>query len=204
MTTVLLCDDHRVVRAALALLLESLPGVHVVPAGSGEEVLAVYPSLRPEAVLLDVRLPGRDGVDTAVTLLGEHPDAHVLILTGEVREEERLRALRSGVLGYLDKAVPPEELCAGVLAVAVGQDLLDRSARRALEQRVPTPRLVLSDRELQVLHGMAAGRSNAQIGRDLWVSEDTVKVHAKRLFAKTGVHDRAAAVAWAFRTGVLA
>ena len=85
-----------------------------------------------------------------------------------------------------------------------GGDLLSRAQRRALEQHAPPVATLLSPRELQVLEGMAAGQSNAEIGRTLWLSEDTVKVHAKKLFAKTGVHDRAAAVAWAFRSGVLA
>lgn len=205
MTTVLLCDDHRVVREALAAMLATVAGVATVEqAGSGEEVLARYPALRPAAVLLDVRLPGLDGVATAVRLLGEHPDAQVLLLTGEVREEERLRALRSGVRGYLAKDVAAERLRAALATVVAGGDLLSKAQRRALELHEPRPATLLSPRELQVLEGMAAGRSNAEIGRTLWLSEDTVKVHAKKLFAKTGVHDRAAAVAWAFRSGVLA
>lgn len=205
MTTVLLCDDHRVVREALASLLVSVAGVATVEqAGSGEEVLARYPALRPGAVLLDVRLPGLDGVTTAVRLLGEHPEARVLLLTGEVREEERLRALRSGARGYLAKDVDAEQLRAALATVVAGGDLLSKAQRRALELHEPKPVTLLSPREMQVLEGMAAGRSNAEIGRTLWLSEDTVKVHAKKLFAKTGVHDRAAAVAWAFRSGVLA
>jgi DNA-binding NarL/FixJ family response regulator len=205
MTTVLLCDDHRVVREALASMLADAPGVDAVDqAGSGEEVLARYPATQPDAVLLDVRLPGIDGVTTAVRLLGEHPRARVVLLTGEVREEERLRALRSGALGYLAKDVDSEALRAALQTVLDGGDLLTRAQRRALEQHAPPAVALLSPRELQVLEGMAAGQSNAEIGRTLWLSEDTVKVHAKKLFAKTGVHDRAAAVAWAFRSGVLA
>lgn len=205
MTTVLLCDDHRVVREALASMLVGVAGVATVEqAGSGEEVLARYPVLKPAAVLLDVRLPGLDGVATAARLLADHPEAQVLLLTGEVREEERVRALRSGARGYLAKDVDAEQLRAALAVVVDGGDLLSRAQRRALELHEPKPVTLLSPREMQVLEGMAAGRSNAEIGRSLWLSEDTVKVHAKKLFAKTGVHDRAAAVAWAFRCGLLA
>lgn len=203
MSTLLLCDDHRVVREALADLLASVPGItEVSQAGSSEEVLARYPVLLPGAVLMDVRLPGVDGVTATIQLLKEHPDARVLLLSGEVREDDRLRALKAGAKGFLPKDIDAVGLTDALSLVLSGGDLLSAAQRRALLSE--RPRLTLSPRELQVLEGMAAGRSNAEIGRSLWLSEDTVKVHAKKLFAKTGVHDRAAAVAWAFRSGVLA
>jgi DNA-binding NarL/FixJ family response regulator len=202
MSTLLLCDDHRVVREALADLLTGVPGVtHVSQAGSAEEVLARYPALQPGVVVMDVRLPGVDGVTATVQLLKEQPAAKVVLLSGEVREDDRLRALKAGALGFLPKDIDAVGLTDALSLVLAGGDLLSPAQRRALANE--RPRLTLSPRELQVLEGMAAGRSNAEIGRSLWLSEDTVKVHAKKLFAKTGVHDRAAAVAWAFRSGVL-
>ncbi|MCU1692282.1 MAG: DNA-binding response regulator [Frankiales bacterium] len=205
MSTLLLCDDHRVVREALAGVLARVEGLTTVhQAGSGEEVLALYPTLRPDAVLLDVRMPGLDGVEVVVRLRGEDPDARVLLLSGEAREEDRVRGLRAGAVGFLPKDVDAAGLCGAVARVLAGEDLLTRAQRRAVASAEPVAcGPALSPRELQVLEGMAAGRSNAEIGRTLWVSEDTVKVHAKKLFVKTGVHDRAAAVAWAFRRGVL-
>lgn len=203
MSTLLLCDDHRVVREALADLLSSLPGVTAVTqAGSGEEVLARYPTLQPDLVLMDVRLPGLDGTTVTVQLLKDFPDARVLLLTADIRDDDRLRALKAGARGVLAKDVDAAGLLDAVERVVQGGDLLTPAQRRSVEQE--RPRMTLSPRELQVLEGMAAGQSNAEIGRSLWLSEDTVKVHAKKLFAKTGVHDRAAAVAWAFRSGVLA
>jgi DNA-binding NarL/FixJ family response regulator len=203
MSTLLLCDDHRVVREALADLLATAPGVTAVgQAGSAEEVLARFPALLPDLVIMDVRLPGLDGVSATCQLLREHPQARVLLLSGEVREDDRLRALKAGALGFLPKDVDAVGLTEALAVLLSGGDLLTPAQRRALQHE--RPRLTLSPRELQVLEGMAAGRSNAEIGRSLWLSEDTVKVHAKKLFAKTGVHDRAAAVAWAFRSGVLA
>ena len=204
MSTIMLCDDHRVVREALALLLLTLDGVTAVEqAGSGEEVLARYPALRPDVVLMDVRMPGLDGVTAAVRLLDDHPGARVIMLSGEAREEDRHRALKAGALGFVPKDVDAASLGRAVAHVLEGGDLLNRAQRRALEAVAERPGVVLSPRELQVLQGMSEGRSNAEIGRQLWLSEDTIKVHAKKLYAKTGVHDRAAAVAWAFRAGVL-
>ena len=204
MSTIMLCDDHRVVREALAGLLLSVEGVtRVEQAGSGEEVLARYPALRPDVVLMDIRMPGLDGVSATVKLLTDSPDARVLMLSGEARVEERHRALKAGAKGFVPKDVDADSLRSAVAHVIDGGDLLSRAQRRALDAVVERPGIVLSPRELQVLHGMASGQSNAEIGRSLWLSEDTIKVHAKKLFAKTGVHDRAAAVAWGFRAGVL-
>ncbi len=206
MSSLLLCDDHRVVREALAGMLARVPGLTTVhQAGSGEEVLALYPALKPDAVVLDVRMPGLDGVEVTARLLADHPGARVLLLSGEAREDDRVRALRSGAVGFLVKDIDADGLCDAVARTLAGEDLLSRAQRRTLMASEPVAcGPALSPRELQVLEGMAAGRSNREIGRSLWVSEDTVKVHAKKLFVKTGVHDRAAAVAWAFRRGVLA
>ena len=204
MSSLLLVDDHRVVREALAALLTAVDGLTTVhQAGTGQEALARYAALRPDAVVLDVRMPGLDGVTVTSRLLQDHPDAKVLLLSGESREEDRTRGLRAGALGFLAKDVDAAGLCRAVVSLLAGEDQLTRAQRRALAAEPLASGPTLSPRELQVLEGMAAGQSNREIGRSLWVSEDTVKVHAKKLFVKTGVHDRAAAVAWAFRQGVL-
>lgn len=204
MSALLLVDDHRVVREALAAMLTAVDGLTTVhQAGTGEEALARYAALRPDAVVLDVRMPGLDGIEVTRRLLQEDPAARVLLLSGEAREDDRSRGLRAGALAFLVKDVDAAGLCAAVAALLAGEDQLSKAQRRALASEPLTTGPQLSPRELQVLEGMAAGRSNAEIGRTLWVSEDTVKVHAKKLFVKTGVHDRAAAVAWAFRRGVL-
>ena len=204
MPVLLLVDDHRVVREALAAMLTAVDGLTTVhQAGTGEEALARYSALRPDAVVLDVRMPGLDGIEVTRRLLQEDPAARVLLLSGEGREDDRSRGLRAGALAFLAKDVDAAGLCAAVAALIAGEDQLSRAQRRSLASEPLTTGPQLSPRELQVLEGMAAGRSNAEIGRTLWVSEDTVKVHAKKLFVKTGVHDRAAAVAWGFRGGVL-
>lgn len=204
MSSLLLVDDHRVVREALAAMLSAVDGLTTVhQAGTGDEALARYAALRPDGVVLDVRMPGLDGVSVTTRLLQEHPQARVLLLSGEAREEDRARGLRAGARGFLAKDVDAAGLCLAVAGLLAGEDQLTRAQRRALACEPPASGPALSPRELQVLQGMAAGQSNREIGKSLWVSEDTVKVHAKKLFVKTGVHDRAAAVAWAFRRGVL-
>ena len=204
MSALLLVDDHRVVREALAAMLVAVDGLTTVhQAGTGEEALARYAALRPDAVVLDVRMPGLDGIEVTRRLMQEDPAAKVLLLSGEARDEDRSRGLRAGALAFLAKDVDATGLRTAVAALLAGEDQLSKAQRRALASEPLPSGPQLSPRELQVLEGMAAGRSNAEIGRTLWVSEDTVKVHAKKLFVKTGVHDRAAAVAWAFRRGVL-
>ena len=202
MTTIMLCDDHRMVRQALADALSRLPEVtEVFQAGTVDEVLVRYASVRPDCLVMDVHLPGVDGVVGAIELLRAHPEARILLLAAEVSEDERLRALNAGVKGVMLKEDDEAELAEAVCLIASGGDLLTHAQRRMLQ--VPRPRTNLSPRELQVVTGMAAGQSNAQIARDLWLAEDTVKAHAKKLFLKCGVNDRSAAVAWAFRSGVL-
>ena len=204
MSSLLLVDDHRVVREALAALLGAVDGLTTVhQAGTGDEALARYAVLQPDGVVLDVRMPGLDGVSVTTRLLKEHPQARVLLLSGEAREQDRARGLRAGARGFLAKDVDAAGLCRAVAGLLAGEDQLTRAQRRALASEPLASGPALSPRELQVLEGMAAGQSNREIGKSLWVSEDTVKVHAKKLFVKTGVHDRAAAVAWAFRRGVL-
>lgn len=202
MSSILLCDDHRLVRQALAGALSRLPGVtEVFQAGSVDEVLVRYASLQPDCIVMDVHLPGTDGVTGSMELLRAHPEAHILLLAAEISDDERLRALNAGVKGVMLKEVDETELAEAVCHIMAGGDLLTHAQRRMLQR--PRPRTNLSPRELQVVTGMAAGRSNAEIARELWLAEDTVKAHAKKLFLKCGVNDRSAAVAWAFRSGVL-
>ena len=133
MTTLLLVDDHRVVREALAAMLTAVDGLTAVhQAGTGEEALARYAALRPDGVVLDVRMPGLDGIEVTTQLLKEHPAARVLLLSGEAREEDRARGLRAGALGFLVKDVDAAGLCRAVSALLAGEDLLTRAQRRAL------------------------------------------------------------------------
>jgi DNA-binding NarL/FixJ family response regulator len=200
-TTVLICDDLRAVREGLRRSVESLPGVaRVDTVASGEEVLARWPSERHDLVLMDVQMPGLGGVETARRLVHQHPEANVVMLTLASDREAAAAAIASGARGFLHKDVSREELSAtvaNVLTVSALAPALFPSQARPFDEDAP----VLTEREQQVLSGMAKGKSNAQIGRDLYLSEDTIKTHARRLFRKLEVGDRAQAVAAGFRYG---
>ncbi len=202
MTTVCVCDDSPLARESLRRAVASLPGVErVSAAASGEEMLARFSVERPDLVLVDVRMPGIGGVEAARRLLSLHPSAAVLMLTMAEDTDGVARAVAHGARGYLRKDATREEMSATVV-----QALNDRlrpgtpAVRRPEDRAVPP---ALSERELQVLGGMSRGRSNAEIGRELYLSEDTVKTHARRLFRKLGAADRAHAVALGFRWGLV-
>jgi DNA-binding NarL/FixJ family response regulator len=207
-TTVLICDDHRIVREGLRQFVAGVPGVDKVEtAASGEEVLARYPHEHPDLVLMDVRMPGLGGLETTRRLVAQYPRAKVIMLTAADDRDQVAAAVTSGARGYLLKDVSHEELCAAVAHALDGLDLVEPSLRRALVSREPVrtgpPQAQLTERELQVLTGMSRGKSNSAIGRELYLSEDTVKTHARRLFRKLGVNDRAQAVALGFRRGLV-
>jgi DNA-binding NarL/FixJ family response regulator len=198
-TTVLVCDDSPLAREALRRAVATVPGVdRVSVAGSGEEGLVRFGADSPDLVLLDVRMPGIGGVEAARRILSIAPQAGVIMMTMAEDVEGVARAVNAGARGYLVKDASREEL-----TTMVTQALADAAARSvprmAVDGNVPT----LTERELQVLRGMGRGRSNAEIGRELYLSEDTVKTHARRLFRKLGAADRAQAVAKGFRWGLV-
>ncbi|MFN2537486.1 MAG: response regulator [Mycobacteriales bacterium] len=208
MTTVLICDDHRIVREGLRQFVAGVPGVDKVEtAASGEEVLARYPHEHPDLVLMDVRMPGLGGLEATRRLVQQFPEAKVIMLTAADDRDQVAAAVSSGARGYLLKDVSHEELCAAVAHALDGIDLVEPTLRRALASRDTArstpPQAQLTERELQVLTGMSQGKSNSAIGRELYLSEDTVKTHARRLFRKLGVNDRAQAVALGFRRGLV-
>ncbi len=201
MATVLVCDDSPLAREALRRAVASVPGVErVLVAGSGEECLARYSSERPELVLVDVRMPGIGGVEAARRILGAVPQAAVIMMTMAEDVEGVARAVNAGSRGYLVKDASREELVA-----MVTQALHDVAARQVPRTRHDADGTLpaLTERELQVLRGMGRGRSNGEIGKELYLSEDTVKTHARRLFRKLGAADRAQAVAMGFRWGLV-
>ena len=202
MTTVLVCDDSPLAREALRRAVATIPGVdRVSVAGSGEEGLVRWGAEQPDLVLLDVRMPGIGGVETARRILTASPQAGVIMMTMAEDVEGVARAVNAGARGYLVKDASREELSA-----MVTQALADSSARRTAPRARPDSpggMPVLTERELQVLRGMGRGRSNSEIGKELYLSEDTVKTHARRLFRKLGAADRAQAVAMGFRWGLV-
>ena len=204
MTTVLVCDDAPLAREAVRRAVASVPGVdRVSAAGSGEEVLARYPLERPNVVLMDVRMPGMGGVEATRRLMAAHPGAVVVMLTMGEDIEGVAAAVAVGARGYMVKDASREET-ATMLSLAATRAGAPRSGNVvALPVRPMAGGPSLSGREVEVLEGMSRGKSNAQIGRELYLSEDTVKTHARRMFRKMGAADRAQAVALGFRWGLL-
>lgn len=207
MATVLVCDDAPLARETVRRVLASVPGVErVSAAGSGEEVLARFPLERPDLVLMDVRMPGMGGVEATRRLTSSNPHAIVVMLTMGEDVDAVAAAVAVGAHGYLPKDATREEAATVVnMALAHAPGGSPQAAWAGPVRTLPAPAEVpaLTEREVEVLDGMSQGRSNAEIGKALFLSEDTVKTHARRLFRKMGAADRAQAVALGFRWGLL-
>jgi DNA-binding NarL/FixJ family response regulator len=205
MIRLLIADDHPVVRDGLSAMFAAAPGFTVVgQAGDGAEVVRMARALSPDLILMDLRMPGVDGL-AAITELARlgHP-ARVLVLTTYDNDAHVLPAIEAGATGYLLKDSPREELLRGARAAARGETVLSPSVAGRLVNRVRTPApQLLSQRELEVLQLVAAGNSNRQAAAHLFITEATVKSHLLNIYAKLGVSDRAAAVAEAFNRRLL-
>jgi DNA-binding NarL/FixJ family response regulator len=200
-TTVLICDDHRRFRDQLRRFVAAVPGVdRVATADTSAEAFTRFAAERPELVLLDVAMPDLGGPETARRLVAAHPGANVVMLAGSNDHERLAEALSGGARGYLTKDVSVEELGAALAHVF---DAGARPRQHVPATQAPVIDPPLTERERQVLDGMSRGKTNNEIGRELFLSEDTVKTHARRLFRKLGVNERALAVALGFRSGLV-
>jgi len=202
---VLVVDDHQVVRQGLRAFLESQDDIEVVgEAADGAECVAAAERLRPDVVLLDLRMPGSDGLD-ALRALQEHANpARVLVVTSFTEPAAVLPAVRAGAAGYVYKNVDPQALAAAIRAVHAGHVLLHPDVAGLLAAGEPDPGGIrLTARERQVLAAMARGQSNREIARSLAVAEKTVKTHVSSVLAKLGVQDRTQAALYAVRTGLV-
>lgn len=205
MIAVLLVDDHPVVREGLRGMLETEPDLTVVgEASSGDEAVAQNRAKRPDVILMDLRMPGLDGVGATRKILAETPERRVVVLTTYETDADILRAVEAGAAGYLLKDTTRAELSGAIRAAARGETVLAPSVAGKLVRRVrnPAPQ-ALSARETEVLRLVAQGHTNADIGRALHISEATVKTHLLRMFAKLDVSDRTAAVTTAMSLGLL-
>lgn len=205
MIRLLIVDDHPVVRDGLRGMFAGDERFQVVgEAGNGHEALAVARSVSPDVVLMDLRMPGMDGVTTIRTLAEQGSAARVLVLTTYDTDSDVLPAIKAGATGYLLKDTPREELFRAVAAAHRGESVLSPAVAGRLMGNLRSPaREPLSQRELEVLTLISQGCSNRETATKLFISEATVKTHLLHVYAKLGVRDRAAAVATAFERGLL-
>jgi DNA-binding NarL/FixJ family response regulator len=211
-TRVLLADDQRVVREGLSMLLGLLPGIEVVgTAADGEEAFTMALELRPDVVLMDLRMPRCDGIEATRRLRDARPETKVIALTTYADDASVLAAIRAGARGFLTKDAGAEEIQEAIGAVARGEAALDPAVQRhvvaalSADDAPDSPALPdgLTAREAEVLALIAEGLSNAEIAERLVVSPATVKSHINHLFAKANLRDRAQAVTYAYRHGLI-
>jgi DNA-binding NarL/FixJ family response regulator len=202
---VLLADDHPVVRQGLPGMLAAEPGIEVVAeAASGPEAVDLARVTAPDVVLMDLRMPGGGGVPAIKQLADELPDVRVVVLTTYDTDADILRAVEAGATGYLLKDTPRAQLADAIRAAAQGQTVLTPAVAGRLMRRMRLTRPeTLSAREVAVLGHAGRGLTNAEIGRELFISEATVKTHLLRACAKLGVSGRTAAVTKAIENGDL-
>lgn len=215
---VLLVDDHDLVRTGFRTILESEPGIEVVgEARDGAEAIAEEESLRPHVVCMDVQMPGMDGLEATRRIVAERQaraeaSGGVLVLTTFDRDDYLFAALDAGASGFLLKNASPEKLVEAVLIVAQGDALLAPDVTRRVIERATVARegspsvderlADLTERETEVLRLLARGLSNAEIARELWLGEATVKTHVSKVLLKLGLRDRVHAVVFAYENGV--
>lgn len=202
---VLIVDDHPVVRAGIEGMLASQPDLEIVgQAADGAGAVALCADLHPAVVLMDLRMAGMDGVAATRAIKSRFPAIQVLVLTTYDSDADILRAIEAGATGYLLKDTPREQLFQAIRAAARGEAALAPTVAARLMTRMRAPaEEALSAREIEVLAQVARGASNRQVGRELHISEATVKTHLIHIFDKLGVADRTAAVTAALERGIL-
>ncbi|MET0555371.1 MAG: response regulator transcription factor [Vicinamibacteria bacterium] len=195
-------DDHPLMREGIAAVVASQADLQLVAAaGSGREALLSFREHRPDVTLMDLRLPDMSGIDALSAIRAEFPDARVVILTTFEGDVEIQRALSAGARGYLLKSMPPREMVEAIRQVHAGRKRIPPQVAAHIAEHLGEERLTA--REIEVLQRLAGGNRNKDIAEQLFISEETVKVHVKHLMDKLGASDRTQAVAIALRRGII-
>ena len=199
---ILTVDDHHLIREGIATVIGSQRDMELIAQASGGiEAIQLYRQHRPDITLMDFRLPGMSGIDATIEICAEFPDARIIILTTFDGDVEVQRALEAGACGYFLKSLPADELIKAIRDVHSGKKRIQTELAARMVEHMGEDRVTA--REIQVLENVAAGQHNREIGERLFISEETVKVHLKRIMAKLGARDRTHAVAIANRRGVV-
>ena len=199
---ILVVEDHHVVRQGIVALLKTVPDMEVIAeASNGLQAVELFRQYQPDVTLMDLRLPVLSGVDAIRQIRTEFSSARIIVLTTFDGDEDIYRALQAGARGYLLKDMFGDELMESIRAVHAGKSQIPAAIAQRLAERVSAPDL--TTREMDVLRQIVAGKSNKEIGRDLFISEATVKTHVNSLLSKLGVSDRTQAATTALQRGLV-
>jgi NarL family two-component system response regulator LiaR len=206
---ILLADDHAILRKGIRALLSTEPDIEVVgEAGDGAEALAQAQALQPDVILMDLVMPGMDGIEATHQIVTRQPDARILVLTSFVADDKVFPAIKAGALGYILKDTGPDELVRAIRQVHRGQPTMEAEiARKVLFELAQPPRQPptvdpLTARELEVLRLLAQGKSNREIAEDLVLSEMTVRTHVSNILGKLHLASRTQAALYALKEGL--
>lgn len=201
----IIVDDHPVVRAGISGMLAGHPDLEIVgEAETGQEAVELAGTLKPDVVLMDLRMPGMEGVEATEQIKAQHPEINILVLTTYDTDADIFRAIEAGATGYMLKDSPRDDLHRAILAAARGESVLAPVVASRLMNRMTTPASdQLSSREIEVLELVAQGNTNREIGAHLKISEATVKTHLVHIYEKLQVPDRAAAATKALAKGII-
>lgn len=210
-TTILLAEDHIVTRLGLRMFLEGSPNITVVgEAGDGKEAVELVGKLNPDVVLMDVSMPGMDGIEAARILKERNPDTKIVMMTSSKSEDDIFASLSAGVNAYCTKEVSDDRLLTAIATVQRGDLWIDASVAGKVLGALPNPQTItesdhqsLSERELEVLRLLVEGISNAEISKRLYITNNTVKSHIKHILDKLSVSDRTQAAVKAIREGLV-
>jgi DNA-binding NarL/FixJ family response regulator len=199
---ILTVDDHPLLREGVASMINAEPDMRIVAeADSGAEAIKQFRSCRPDVTLMDLQMPGMNGVDAIKAIRGEFEDARIIVLTTYTGDVQVLQALKAGAAGYLLKSALRTELLNAIRAVHTGERHVSASIASEIAQHIGE--VALSERELEVLRKVAAGNSNKQVAAQLGISEDTAKAHMKNILSKLNANDRTHAVTIAVKRGII-
>jgi DNA-binding NarL/FixJ family response regulator len=199
---VLSVDDHPLVREGIGTIINGQADMSLAgTASNGREGIEAFRALRPDVTLMDLRLPDLGGLDVTIAIRSEFPDAHIIVLTTLEGDIDVQRVLKAGARGYLLKSMPPQQMLDAIRRVHAGKKYVPPEIAAGLAEHLGDR--ALSERELEVLQQVAAGRRNREIGAKLFIAEETVKVHMKRIMDKLNAKDRTQSVTIAVRRGII-
>jgi DNA-binding NarL/FixJ family response regulator len=206
---VMLVDDHAMVRAGLKALLEQFDGIHVAgEAASGSQAIELVKQLQPDVILMDLSMPGMDGIEAIQRILAILPNQHILVLTGFLDEERLIQAIKAGAEGCVDKTIPPEELVQAIRDVSLGKPSLNsgltwRILHGMTRNETGQQKDKLSEREIEVLRLLTQGKLDEEIARELVLTEVTIRTHISRILFKLGLENRVQAALYGLRSGLV-